>query len=134
VLGYNPERQQGLMTRIGMDRSTWEALAMLLVIGTTAVTAVLFVLTARRARTTADPVLRAYLTFCRRLAGAGLPRAPSEGPAAYANRLAATRPDLQVAVSAITQLYSALRYGMTADAAARNDLVERVRRFRPARA
>ncbi|MBI3918118.1 MAG: DUF3488 domain-containing transglutaminase family protein [Betaproteobacteria bacterium] len=129
VLGYNPERQRSLMTRIGIDRSTWESLAFLLVIATLTVTVILFLLMARRSRAATDPVKRAYLLFCRKLAGAGLPRAPSEGPAAYAARLAAARPDLQTAVAAITRLYIVLRYGVAPGPAARREFEERVRHF-----
>jgi hypothetical protein len=132
VLGYNPERQQNLMTQIGMDRSTWESLAALLAIATSAITAILFLLMARRARVAADPVKRAYLAFCRKLAGAGLPRAPSEGPAAYATRLAAARPDLRPAVDPITRLYIGLRYGMAPDMASQREFEQRVKRFSPA--
>ena len=129
VLGYNPERQRSLMTRIGIDRSTWESLALLLVIATLTVTVILFLLMARRSRAAMDPVKRAYLLFCRKLAGAGLPRAPSEGPAAYAARLAAARPDLQTAVGAITRLYIVLRYGVAPGPAAWREFEQRVRHF-----
>jgi len=129
VLGYNPERQRDLMSRIGMDRSTWEALAALLVIATTVVTLVLFLLMARRMRAAADPVVRAYHAFCGKLAGIGLARKPSEGPSDYSARLARLRPDLQLPVSAITRLYEGLRYGASPDPAAQIELLQRVRDF-----
>jgi hypothetical protein len=129
VLGYNPERQREFMTRIGLDRNTWESLTAVLVIATLTVTLTLFLLTIRRLRATADPVMRAYLLFCQKLARAGLARDPSEGPTAYATRLAGTRPDLQAAVGAITRLYILLRYGKDQAPTAQRELEQRVRAF-----
>jgi hypothetical protein len=83
----------------------------------------------RRSRAATDPVKRAYLLFCRKLAGAGLPRAPSEGPAAYAARLAAARPDLQPAAGTITRLYIMLRYGAAPDSAGQREFEQRVKHF-----
>jgi hypothetical protein len=129
VLGYSPERQRQFMTRIGMNQHTWEALATLLIIASTVVTVILFLLMARRMRATADPVARAYLAFCGKLAGIGLPREPSEGPTDYSERLARARPDLQPPVRAITRLYIALRYGASPDPGAKVELLQRVRDF-----
>jgi transglutaminase-like putative cysteine protease len=130
VLGYNPERQRGLMMRIGIDRGSWEVLATLLVSTTGAVTLLLFLLPLLRQRAKVDPARRAYLAFCAKLAAAGLPRALSEGPAAYADRLARTRPQLEAAVSAITALYIRLRYRPHADPGASRELDRLVRDFR----
>ena len=130
VLGYNPERQRDFMSRIGIERSSWEALATLLVITTGAVTVLLFLLSLRRSQTRTDAVKRAYLLFCEKLARAGLPRAPTEGPAAYADRLSRTRPQLETAVSAITALYIRLRYGRHAEPGLSRDLEQLVRAFR----
>jgi hypothetical protein len=130
VLGYNPERQLGLMTRIGIDRANWESLATLLVVTTVTVTLVLFLLPLLGQQTGTDPVKRAYLVFCAKLAAVGLPRAPSEGPAAYADRLARTRPQLEAAVSAVTALYIRLRYAPHADPGASREFEQLVRNFR----
>ena len=62
-----------------------------------------------------DPVQQAYLKFCRKLARAGLTRAPHEGAQDFAERCARQRPDLQAAIVGITQLYQRLRYGASAD-------------------
>jgi hypothetical protein len=130
VLGYNPERQLGLMTRMGIGRGDWEALVTLLVVTTVAVTLGLFLLPLLSRKTYTDPVKRAYFVFCAKLAAAGLPRALSEGPAAYAERLARTRPQLETAVSTITGLYIRLRYGAHTDPLARRELERLVRDFR----
>ena len=130
VLGYSPERQRSLMVRIGIDRGGWEALATLLVITTFVVTLLLFLLPLLRQRTKVDPARRAYLAFCAKLAAAGLPRAPSEGPVAYAGRLAQTRPQLEATVAAITALYIRLRYRPHAEPDAYRELDRLVQDFR----
>jgi protein-glutamine gamma-glutamyltransferase len=50
-----------------------------------------------------------------RLARAGLPRQPHEGPLAYAARAAARWPEFAVAFQVIGDAYAALRYGLEAD-------------------
>jgi transglutaminase-like putative cysteine protease len=130
VLGYNTERQRDFMSRIGIERSSWESLATLLVITTGGVTLALVVLALRRARARMDSVKRAYLAFCAKLAASGLPRASSEGPAAYGERLARTHPQLEAEVSAITTLYIRLRYRPHADPGASRELDRLVRDFR----
>ena len=129
VLGYNSERQREFMARIGIDRNTWEALATILVTTTAGITLILFLLMVRRQRATTDPVVRAYLLFCRKLARAGLPREPSEGPASYAARIAIARPDLETMVGAITRLYVALRYEKDPAPAGQRELQQQVRTF-----
>ena len=64
---------------------------------------------ARHAR--ADPALALWSRLCRRLARAGLPRAPSEGPLAYVDRAAARWPRWSALLQRIGETYAALRYG-----------------------
>ena len=52
---------------------------------------------------------------CARLAAAGLPRFPHEGPFDYARRASARWPQFAIAFSAIAESYAALRYGSAAD-------------------
>jgi hypothetical protein len=58
-----------------------------------------------------DPLGDAYRRLCRRLARAGLPRAPYEGPRDYAARVARERPDLEASVTPLLAAYARLRYG-----------------------
>ena len=76
-----------------------------------------------------DPAKIAYLKFCDKLRRKGMPRDPAEGPVDYARRLEHVRPDLASAVTAITQLYIALRYGAEASAAAVREFQHRVNQF-----
>ena len=49
--------------------------------------------------------------LCRRLAHAGLPRQPPEGPLAYGARASARWPEFAVAFHVIADSYAQLRYG-----------------------
>jgi hypothetical protein len=62
-------------------------------------------------RSRADKLARAYIALCKKLARAGLPRAPHEGPLAFASAVARHRPDLAQSVQALLVQYAHLRYG-----------------------
>jgi transglutaminase-like putative cysteine protease len=115
VLGYNPERQRSFLARVGFDDATWHTMAMVLLTLTGLVlvglTALLF-LNLRAQRD--DPVQRAWLRFCRKLARRGAPRHPSEGPVDYGRRIAREFPQAATDVQTIGELYVRLRYGRTA--------------------
>jgi transglutaminase-like putative cysteine protease len=57
-----------------------------------------------------DPLSRAYARLCRKLARIE-PRAPHEGPLAFAAALIAKRPELRPAVLPLFERYAELRYG-----------------------
>jgi hypothetical protein len=112
VLGYNPERQFWLLARVGLDRATWQTLAMILVATTALITTAFAIAMLRRfSRRPRDPVVKIYARFCRKLARRGAKRAPSEGPADYANRAARQLPAAAGPIHAITEMYIKLRYG-----------------------
>lgn len=117
VSGYGEQRQRALLERLGLRRLDPLEQAGWIV----AATAGLLLLYAQAARHAArrgrDPVARLYARFCRKLARAGLARAPHEGPLAFAARVRAQRPELGTAVEDITWRYVRLRYApLTADA------------------
>jgi transglutaminase-like putative cysteine protease len=58
-----------------------------------------------------DRLGRAYARLCRKLARTGVPRAPHQGPLAYAQTLARFRPDLALRVRPLLEAYAELRYG-----------------------
>jgi hypothetical protein len=58
-----------------------------------------------------DPEVRLYRRFCRQLERLGIHRRASEGPAAFARRAGAIRPEVAGAISEITELFIAIRYG-----------------------
>ncbi|HET9405149.1 MAG TPA: DUF3488 and transglutaminase-like domain-containing protein [Burkholderiales bacterium] len=130
VLGYTPERQLQLMSRIGIDNATWQKLTAILLVLGGVIVAVFVALTLRELKGwVRDPVKAAYLRFCEKLRRKGLPRSPSEGPADYARRVETARPELTSAVASITRLYIALRYATESSPEALNELRQRVRRF-----
>ena len=130
VLGYNPERQRLLLSRVGIDDATWYSLTVAMLCATFVIIIVLSVVVLRQMRSRArDPVKIAYLRFCEKLQRADLPREPAEGPLDYARRLAGARPDLAVPVAAITKLYVDLRYGPAPDGRQLRELRLTVREF-----
>lgn len=132
VLGYSEQHQRRLLAYVGVDEATWRTLATVLVASAGLVVLGLVPFMLRRLRqSVADPVKRAYLDFCARLARLGYPRDPAEGPADYATRIGRLRPDLSDAVAKITGLYIALRYAACADGpAALRALLHEIRRLR----
>jgi len=111
VLSYNTQRQQQFLRNLGLDSTDWKSLSVLLLAGAAAATllgallALRGLLPGRR-----DPAVLAWERLCRKLARAGLERSPSEGPHAFASRVAAARPDLAPAVLAIADAYVQIRY------------------------
>ncbi|HUX74942.1 MAG TPA: DUF3488 and transglutaminase-like domain-containing protein [Steroidobacteraceae bacterium] len=82
-----------------------------------------------------DALTRNFEILAAKLAAVGLVRRPPEGAEAYAERVAAARPDLAATVTRLCRQYSALRYGRERErAAAARGLAgfrEAVRAFRP---
>ena len=112
VLGYNPDRQFWLLARVGLDRATWQTLAMILIGITGLITTGFAIAMLRRFnRRTRDPVVKIYARFCRKLARRGARRAPSEGPVDFAERAARQLPEAAGPIRTITEMYIKLRYG-----------------------
>ncbi len=132
VLGYNDQRQQELLRKLGLDRFGWQGAVAIMAGAIALVLAGVAIQLGLRARGRPDRVVRAYQRYCRRLERVGLGRAPQEGPWNFARRAAAARPDLAPAIDEITALYIGLRYG-TAAPALLPRLHAAVARFRPRR-
>jgi transglutaminase-like putative cysteine protease len=139
VLGYNPERQRELMTRLGMRGADWRELGAALGSILGAIIAALLAWSLRGAARP-DPVQRAWRAFCRKLGARGVARAPHEGPRDYSERAAARLPASGDPIRHIAALYIELRYGrpksgVTGAAPPSGeiaDLKRLVREFRPA--
>lgn len=109
VVGYDSDKQGSLMERLLGDASLLRRLlvmggALMLVAGA------LFLWALRGERRAIHPVDRAYRRYCERLARRGVSRETGEGPAAFARRVAATRPALAEEAREFARLYAALRY------------------------
>jgi protein-glutamine gamma-glutamyltransferase len=63
-----------------------------------------------------DPLARAYVRLCRKLARIAPARTPHQGPMSLADTVSARRPDLKERVDAILTRYAQLRYGSPAPA------------------
>jgi transglutaminase-like putative cysteine protease len=72
----------------------------------------------------ADPLARAYLRLCRKLARIALPRAPYQGPLSLAAAVSARRPDLADPVGRLLGRYAQLRYGPPAPHSRARDIKE----------
>jgi transglutaminase-like putative cysteine protease len=132
VVGFSTRTQAELLKRLGLSKAGIAGFAIALGAGLLAAglwLAALAALALRRPR--ADAALRLWLRFCARLARAGLPRRPSEGPLDYARRVASERPDLSAGVSEIASLYAAVRYLPGAGEAERERLQQLIAAFRP---
>ena len=126
VLGYGVDRQRDLMSRIGMRDADWRKLtaAMATVLG--AFTLLLLAWSLRRLARP-DPVQRAWLAFCRKLAARGVVRAPHEGPRDFAARAARRLPGAAPRILAVGELYLGARYGREPAPARVAELRRRVR-------
>lgn len=112
VLGYDTERQFAFLTRLGMEDITWQKLAINMLSGVALLVGIFALIMLRRlASHHTDAVQAIWLRACRKLAKAGLPRAPHEGAMDYADRIAATRPELAEDIYDIAARYATLRYG-----------------------
>jgi transglutaminase-like putative cysteine protease len=109
VLNYNPQRQQALMENLQDSLFNSRSAALLAAAGALLLIAGKF---SRRRRE--DPVDRLYSALCHRLGQLGLPRAPDEGPTAYAARIAAASlaPEPKAAAAEFLRRYSAWRYAL----------------------
>ncbi len=113
VLGYDPERQFALLTRMGMEDVSWQRMARDLMLGLAVILAVLAAVMFRHLfKRDPDRVHAAWLRLCKRMAKAGLPRVAHEGALDYANRVGALRPSLASELQDIAQRYVQLRYGV----------------------
>ena len=110
VVDYNEESQRGLLERVGLRQSK-----LVLLVPTAAFVLLGGLLIAwwlRRPARHADPWMRLWQRLCRRLAKAGMPPCtPSEGPLAFAERVAHERPDLAVQMDQLAAMYVSGRYG-----------------------
>jgi transglutaminase-like putative cysteine protease len=133
IVGYNVDKQRQFFSDMGLHEVDWRTLAFwlmvaILVVGGGVTLGLLY--RERPARTEAS--LAAWNRFCAKLAGAGLPRRPSEGPLDYLDRVKAARPEWSSDLEAITLRYIAARYGTGATRDDLRDLAARVRDFRAA--
>ncbi|HRF03917.1 DUF3488 and transglutaminase-like domain-containing protein [Accumulibacter sp.] len=110
VLGYNPQRQREVLSRLGWRDPDWRSMSASLAIlcGIALLVVTLWTLPRRLA---ADPVQRAWQQYCAALKQRGMARAEWEGPLDFAQRVARERPDLAALTDEAARYYAELRYG-----------------------
>ena len=110
VVGFNRDRQRSLWREWRLDQiAPWQTVALVTAIVFTWGGLVVGWLMWRRRRQERALVLWDDLN--RRLARAGLPRQPHEGPLAFAARAAQRWPQFAIAFAAIGESFASLRYG-----------------------
>ncbi len=129
VLAYGPDRQKEFLSGLGFGPVDWADMTVAMTVALGGL-GLLVVGLRWRSRVPRDPVVRAWQYFCGRLSKRGLKRNPQEGPLAFVERIALSRPELAASARQIGQLYAALRYGPTAPLAEVRQLRRLVRRFR----
>jgi hypothetical protein len=135
-MGFSAEDQRALMKRLGVSlgrQSGWMVVMVL-----PALFIVVFVLAGRlgrlsRKRSSGDQALKIYSRFLKKMARAGLPKAPHQGPREYAGWVSRKAPDLKQDVEQISGLYIDLRYGPETGNASLKQFRRQVRRFRAGR-
>jgi hypothetical protein len=109
VLGYGPEIQKRLFGGMGFGKYTAAKAAAALVLGIACLLALISVAPLLKTRER-NAALKAYAIFCRKLAIAGLPRRPHEGPLDYARRARDVFPAHAAQIDLITRLFVDLVY------------------------
>ena len=120
VVHFNFRTQLDLLSWLGFDDPDWRMLGYFLAAGLIAWLIVIAWHVSRTSRhAPADRLARAYDRLCRKLAEAGAPREPHEGPLAYALAIATRRPDLATHANGLLMHYADLRFGNEVDDRAR---------------
>jgi transglutaminase-like putative cysteine protease len=117
VIGFNHERQQSLFSELGWPKpEPWQIVG--LIVGAFTLWGLGYLTWSQRHQRlrTQDPLERAWLRINRRLARAGLPRAATEGPLTYGERLCARWPQHEKLWRELATGYALARYGQSGEA------------------
>ena len=134
IVEFNALRQRSLFAGLGLPDAGWAELGVVLLLGGIAALALATAIGFRRPRQRRDPVLAAWRTLCERLARAGVPRRPSEGPADFAERAARALPEHAERIRALSSRFVSLRYARsTSEPPEIAEFGRAVRAFRPSR-
>ena len=130
VLGFTPQRQREVLSRLGMDEPDWRKMSAWLA-GLCGLLITALVLNAMRERGSRDATQRLWQKFLRKLAHKGVRVAPWMGPDTLARHAAAQLPQHAAAIHAITTAYVALRYAHTDETRRVDTLRNLIRTFKP---
>ncbi len=112
VVSADEQAQMDTLSSLGLGRTKWAALLVILGAGVV-ITALGVFLWLKRTARHPDPAARLWLSVCRRLAKAGVPRQPGETATAFATRAAKEFPSAAVGLMRISERYNEARYGAT---------------------
>ncbi len=129
VVGFNSQRQQHLLDKLGMPRLSGYRLALAASLGALGLAGLIFLLGLWRRRTPADPLRRSYRLFIRKLEKAGLEIPPSMGPEDLGRLAVRSCPAQAAEIQAIIRQYIGLRYGPNPRREIITAFRSRVRRF-----
>ena len=119
IVKFDVNTQLAILERLGIQAAHWSALVTALGTGLVGWLAWIAWHIGRSAVSRPpDRLARAYARLCKKLARAGITREASEGPLAYAARIAKRRPDLAPHARLLLARYAHLRYGPMSGAAA----------------
>jgi transglutaminase-like putative cysteine protease len=132
ILDFDQDSQRKLLEFLKIPEPDGQKLVMVLAVGMALVFAWLTWQVRRElSPRSRDITARTYARLCAKLAAAGIARMPHEGAEAYAQRVAALRPDLASTVTALCRQYSYLRYSTPSAAVTLGQFQAAVRAFRP---
>jgi transglutaminase-like putative cysteine protease len=132
LISYDFDYQLELLRSLGIQHGSRALLFGALALGLLLSGSVVMWILRRRSEPRADPVLKEWHEFSRRLERFGLERRSNEGPMSYAERVAAAFPQRKDEIQKISEKFIALRYGEVPPEktrAARAELRQSVRGF-----
>ncbi len=133
VVGYNTDKQRQFFSQLGFPTADWRTLGFWLLVSTFVVFGAISVgLLVRDRPARREASLIAWNRFCAKLAAAGVPRAPHEGPLDYLARIRRERPIAAAEAELIIGRYVEARYGTGASREELRQLARLVRDFRAA--
>ena len=110
ILGYDPQRQRELLSRLGLPETDWRSLATVLGIACSLLVAAMTAWTLYQ-RPAIDPARRLWLTALSQLARRQVDCAPWETPMTVAQRVREQRPELAETFQNVVDAYLQARYG-----------------------
>jgi protein-glutamine gamma-glutamyltransferase len=119
VVGFDRDQQRSILRELKLDRlAPWQIAAIVAIVGVAWLGLLLWLIVRDRHR---DRATVLWSRFCARLARAGLPRLPHEGPVVYSRRAAGRWPEAASALHGVGDAYASIRYGPAASRPAERD-------------
>jgi transglutaminase-like putative cysteine protease len=132
VISFNMNKQLDLLGKLGLGEQQWRGLIELLAVGGALWLALIaWGLRPHAWRQAQDPLSRCWRLLERKLGHEVAPRAPHEGPIAFAERVSQGHPELARRLHIFARRYAQLRYGPTPTANELEHFRRAVRQWQP---